>query len=200
LIKTSREEIAKKEKLVVRLGPSIRSTLSVQDQIRILKEIIEHLKSPKKFKKLASLFRPEWSRLAQEAKTDQGELKELEHFEAVLHLVEIQLLRDNLRKRWDRQMEGLSASSSQDMGAKPEEAMAAYGAKLEKALKWMDERWAALKSEMSEVGLKWEPLLNRLPLQRQREAEAARIVQLIHDQLLWGDAAWKPPLPRGQSS
>ena len=184
LIKTSREEIAKKEKLVVRLGPSIRSTLSMQDQIRILKEIIEHLKSPKKFKKLTSLLRPEWSRLAQEAKTDQGELKEVEHFEAVLHLVEIQQMRDNLRKRWDRQMEGLAAPSSQEMGPKPEEAMAAYGAKLEKAVKWMDERWAALKKEMSEVGLKWELLLNRLPLQRQREAEAARIVQLIHDQLI----------------
>jgi very-short-patch-repair endonuclease len=184
LIKNSREEIARKEKLVVRLGPSIRSTLSAQDQIRILKEIIGHLKSPKKFKKLTSLLHPEWARLKQEAKTDQGELTELEHFEAVLHFVEIQQLRDNLRKRWDRQMEGLTAPSSQELGPKPEETIAAYGAKLEKAVKWMNERWAPLKTEMSEVGLKWEALLNRLPLQRQKEGEATRIVQLIRDQLI----------------
>src|SRR5205807_2335004 len=105
LIRTTGDEIAKREKLVVRLGPSIRSTLSVQDQIRILQEIILHLKSPKQFKKLKSLFHPEWTRLTQEAKTDQVELK-------------------------------------------------------------------------------WEPLFNRLPLQRQKEAEAARIVQLIRDQLI----------------
>src|SRR5256885_792240 len=184
LIRTTRDEIAKREKLVVRLGPSIRSTLSVQDQIRILQEIILHLKSSKQFKKLKSLFHPEWTRLTQEAKTDQGELKEIEHFEAVLHLVEVQQLRDNLRKRWDRQMEGLAAPASQEMGPKPEETMSAYAAKLETAAKWMDERWGALKGEMAEVGLKWEPLFNRLPLQRQKEAEAARIVQLIRDQLI----------------
>ena len=184
LIRTTGDEIAKREKLVVRLGPSIRSTLSVQDQIRILQEIILHLKSPKQFKKLKSLFHPEWTRLTQEAKTDQGELKEIEHFEAVLHLVEIQQLRDNLRKRWDRQMEALAAPASQEMGPKPEETMSAYAAKLETAAKWMDERWGALKGEMAEVGLKWEPLFNRLPLQRQKEAEAARIVQLIRDHLI----------------
>jgi len=184
LIKNSKEEITKKEKLVVRLGPTIRSTLSAQDQMRILKEIIGHLKSPKKFKKLTSLLHPEWARLKQEAKTDQGELTEVEHFEAVLHFVEIQQLRDNLRKRWDRQMEGLTAPSSHEMGAKPEETMAAYGAKLEKAVKWMEERWAPLKSEMSEVGLKWEAALNRLPLQPRKEGEAARIVHLIRDQLI----------------
>jgi very-short-patch-repair endonuclease len=184
LVRTSREAIVKKEKLVVRHGPSIRSTLPVQDQIRILKEIIQHRKSPKKFKHVTSLLHPEWSRLTQEAKTDQGELKETEHFEAVLHLVEVQQLRDTLRKRWDRQMEGLAAPSAQEMGPKPEETMSAYAAKLEKAVKWMDERWAALKTEMGEVGLKWEALLNRLPLQRQKEGEAARIVQLIRDQLI----------------
>jgi len=184
LIKAARDEIAKKEKLVVRLGPSIRSTLPVPDQIRILQEIVGHLKSPKKFKKLTSLLRPEWSRLTQEAKTDQGEPKEIEHFEAVLHLVEIQQLREHLRRRWDRQMEGLDAPAAQDMGPKPEEAMSAYGARLEKAAQWMGERWGALKSEMAEVGLKWEALLNRLPLQRQKESEALRIVHLIRDQLI----------------
>jgi very-short-patch-repair endonuclease len=184
LIRTSRDEVAKKEKLVIRLGPSIRSTLSVHDQLRILQEIILHLKSPKQFKKLKSLFHPEWTRLTEEANTDQGELKEIEHFEAVLHLVEIQQMRDNLRKRWDRQMEGLAAPASQDMGPKPEETMSAYAAKLQTAASWMDERWGALKREMAEVGLKWELLFNRLPLQRQKEAEAARIVQLIRDQLI----------------
>jgi DNA polymerase III delta prime subunit len=184
LIKTSRDQIGKKEKLVIRLGPSIQSALPAQDQIRILQEIIQHLKSPKKFKKLTSLFHPEWSKLAQEAKTDQGELKEIEHFEAVLHLVEIRLMRDNLCKRWDRQMEGLAAPGSQAMGPKPEETMSAYGVKLEKAVKWMDDRWGALKTEMAEVGLKWEMLFHRLPLQPQQVAEAARIVHLIRDQLI----------------
>src|SRR5437879_9151397 len=167
LIRTSRDEVAKKEKLVVRLGPSIRSTLSVQDQIRILQEIILHLKSPKQFKKLKSLFHPEWTRLTQEAKTDQGELKEIEHFEAVLHLVEVQQLRDNVRKRWDRQMEGMAAQASQEMGRKTEEPMSGYAATLEKAAKWTDERWGALKGEMAELALKWEPLCNGDPLRRQ---------------------------------
>src|SRR3989441_351388 len=169
--------------------PSTKDFISYFDQFealdkKILQEIILHLKSPKQFKKLKSLFHPEWTRLTQEAKTDQGELKEIEHFEAVLHLVEIQQMRDNLRKRWDRQMEGLAAPASQEMGPKPEETMSAYAAKLEKAAKWIDERWGALKGEMAELGLKWEPLFNRLPLQRQKEAEAARIVQLIRDQLI----------------
>src|SRR6059036_2716424 len=115
LIRTSRDEVAKKEKLVVRLGPSIRSTLSVQDRIRILQEIILHLKSPKQFKKLKSLFHPEWTRLTQEAKTDQGELKEIEHFEAVLHFLQIRQVRENLCKRWDRQMAGRSVPSSEGM-------------------------------------------------------------------------------------
>src|SRR3989442_13916270 len=70
------------------------------------------------------------------------------------------------------------------MGLKPEETMSAYAAKLEKAAKWIDERWGALKGEMAELGLKWEPLFNRLPLQRQKEAEPARTVQLIRDHLI----------------
>jgi hypothetical protein len=184
MIETSRDEIGRKEKLVVRLGPSIQSKLSVQDQIRILQEIIQHLKSPKKFKKLTALFHPEWSRLAQDARTDQGELKEIEHFEAVLHLVQVRLMRDKLCKRWDRQMEGLAAPASQDMGPKPEETMSVYGFKLDRAVKWMDEQWAPLKKEAAEVGLKWEMLFHRLPLLPQQAAEAARIVHLIRDQLI----------------
>jgi len=184
LIETSRDEIGRKEKLVIRLGPSIASKLSVQDQIRILQEIIQHLKSPKKFKKLTSLFHPEWSKLAHDAKTDQGELKEIEHFEAVLHLVQVRLMRDKMCKRWDRQMEGLAAPASQDMGPKPEETMSIYGFKLDRAVKWMDEQWAPLKKEAAEVGLKWEMLFHRLPLLPQQAAEAARIVHLIRDQLI----------------
>src|SRR5206468_7486508 len=123
LITTSREQIVKKEKLVIRLGPTIQSTLPPQDQIRILQDIIEHLKSPKKFKKLTSLFHPEWSRLTMEARTDQGELKEVEHFEAVLHFLQIRQVRENLCKRWDRQMAGRSVPSSEGMGPMPEETM-----------------------------------------------------------------------------
>ena len=184
LIKTARDQIGKKEKLVVRLGPSIESTLPAHDQIRILREIVEHLRSPKKFKKLTSLFHPEWSRLTQEAKTDHGELKEIEHYEAVLHFVEIGQIRETLRRRWDRQMVDLSAPSSEGMGPKPEETMVAYAVKLEQAVNWMDEHWGRLKTEMAEVGLKWEQLFNRLPLQPHKESEAARIVHLIRDQLI----------------
>lgn len=184
LVRTSRDQIGKKEKLVVRLGPVIESTLPAPDQIRILQEIIEHLKSPKKFKKLTSLFHPEWSRLTQEAKTDQGELKEVEHFEAVLHFLQIRQVRENLCKRWDRQMAGRSVPSSEGMGPKPEETMFAYAVKLEAAVNWMDEHWGKLKTEMAEVGLKWELLFNRLPLQPHKESETARIVHLIRDQLI----------------
>src|SRR2546427_306383 len=184
LVRTSRDQIGKKEKLVVRLGPVIESTLPAPDQIRILQEIIEHLKSPKKFKKLTSLFHPEWSRLTQEAKTDQGELKEVEHFEAVLHFLQIRQVRENLCKRWDRQMAGRSVPGSEGMGPKPEETMFAYAVKLEAAVNWMDEHWGKLKTEMAEVGLKWELLFNRLPLQPHKESETARIVHLIRDQLI----------------
>jgi very-short-patch-repair endonuclease len=184
LIKTSRDQIGKNEKLVVRLGPSIQSILPAAEQIRILREIVAHLKSPKRFKKLTSLFHPEWNRLAQEAQTDQGELKEVEHFEAVLHLLEIRQIRENLGRRWDRQMEGLSAPGSSDLGPKPEETMLAYALKLEKAVNWMENQWGRLTTEMGEVGLKWEVLFNRLPLQPHRESEAARIVHLIREQLI----------------
>src|SRR3989475_4627778 len=184
LIKASREQIAKRERLIVRLGPSIQSSLPAQDQIRILQEIIQHMKSPRRFKKLTSLLHPEWSRLTQDARTDQGEPKEVEHFEAVLQFIETRLIRENLCKRWDRQMEGLAAPRSQDMGPKPEETMAAYGAQLEKAVTWMDEHWGRLKAEMAEVGLKWELLFKRLPLKPHQETEALRIVDLIRDQLI----------------
>src|SRR5207245_10291197 len=97
---------------------------------------------------------------------------------------ETRLMRENLCKRWDRQMEGLAAPRSQDMGPKPEETMAAYGAQLEKAVTWMDEHWGRLKAEMAEVGLKWELLFKRLPLKPHQETEALRIVDLIRDQLI----------------
>src|SRR3989441_3378629 len=184
LIKASREQIAKRERLIVRLGPSIQSSLPAQDQIRILQEIIQHMKSPRRFKKLTSLLHPEWSRLTQDARTDQGEPKEIEHFEAVLQFIETRLMRENLCKRWDRQMEGLAAPRSQDMGPKPEETMGAYGAQLEKAVTWTDDHWGRLKAEMAEVGLKWELLFKRLPLKPHQETEALRIVDLIRDQLI----------------
>jgi len=184
LIKAAREDIAKRDRLIVRLGPSTQSALPAQDQIRILQEIIQHLKSPKRFKKLTWLLHPEWNRLTQETRTDQGELKEIEHFEAVLQFVEVRLLRENLCRRWDRQMEGLAAPRSPNMGPKPEETMAAYAVQLEKAVTWIPEQWARLKAEMADVGLKWEILFKRLPLRPQQEAEAFRIVDLIRDQLI----------------
>src|SRR5207247_2535159 len=112
------------------------------------------------------------------------ELKEVEHFEAVLHFLQIRQVRENLCKRWDRQMAGRSVPSSEGMGPKPEETMFAYAVKLEAAVNWMDEHWGKLKTEMAEVGLKWEVLFNRLPLQPHKESETARIVHLIRDQLI----------------
>src|SRR5436309_13917575 len=84
LIKAAREDIAKRDRLIVRLRPSTQSALPAQDQIRILHEIIQHLKSPKRFKKLTWVLHPECNRLTQDTRTDLGELQEMEHVNAVL--------------------------------------------------------------------------------------------------------------------
>jgi len=130
LIKASREQIGKRAARRP-TGPVDPVDAAGPRPDPDLAEIIRHLKSPKPSKAHVAAP-PEWSRLTQEARTDHGELKEVEHFEAVLHSSKSADAR-NLCKRWDRQMEGLAAPRAQTW-AQARRDHGAYGGQLEKAV------------------------------------------------------------------
>ena len=85
------------------VGPKVKSEKTNEEIIRVCKEICAHLEKGKALKKLTQMFKPEWKEVIASCQVDDGVPSKIEHFQAIINLLEIKALREELRRRWNRQ-------------------------------------------------------------------------------------------------
>jgi very-short-patch-repair endonuclease/Cdc6-like AAA superfamily ATPase len=175
--------IPEKEELVLTHGPKIKPDTDAQDLARICTEILNHLKAGKKLKKLSTMLKPEWQTLIDSCSVDDGPPSRREHFQAILHCLEIRGMRDALCRRWDRQMDSLQSPKSNELGRKPEKTARQYSDKIMLALNWHDEAWSKCEEAFDVCGIDWKRLANKVPLQQSSHGETLRVRDVLLNQV-----------------
>jgi superfamily I DNA and/or RNA helicase len=172
-------EIPVKEELVLSIGPKIKSEKSNEEIIRICKEICAHLEKGKGLKKLTKMFKPEWKEVIESCQVDDGEAGKVEHFQAIINQLEINTLREELGRRWDRQMEPLGCPGSTKLGRRPEKTARQYVEKIKLAISWFDEIWNPCETLGEEVGLNWKHLLKKAPVSSSPFSDIVRLKEVV---------------------
>jgi hypothetical protein len=176
-------EIPPMEELVLSIGPKVKSEKSNEEVIRICKEILAHLEKGKKLKKLTKMFKPEWKEVIQSCQVDDGEAGKVEHFQAIINHLEINMLREELARRWDRQMEPLGCPESKKLGRRPEKTARQYIEKMKLAITWFDEIWKPCETLSEEVGLNWKHLLKKAPVSSSAFSDIIRLKEVVTGEL-----------------
>ncbi|MCZ6769380.1 MAG: AAA domain-containing protein [Acidobacteria bacterium] len=177
------EEIPVKEELVLSIGPKVKSEKSTEEIIRVCQEICAHLEKGKGLKKLTKLFKPEWKEVIESCQVDDGEPSKADHFQAIINQLEIKMLREELRRRWDRQMEPLSGPPSEKLGRRPEKTARQYIEKIKLAITWFDEIWNPCETLSEEVGLNWKHLLKKAPVSTSAFSDIIRLKEVVTGEL-----------------
>lgn len=176
-------EIPAKEELVLALGPRVNSENTNEEVIRICKEICAHLEKGKGLKKLTKMFKPEWKEVIDHCRVDNGKASKLEHFQAIINHLEINMQRDELKRRWDRQMEPLGCPNSKKLGRRPEKTARQYIEKMKLAITWFDEMWHPCESLSDELGLSWKHLLKKAPVTSSAFSDLIRLKEVVTGEL-----------------
>jgi len=176
-------EIPVREELVLSVGPKVNSKNTDEEVIRICEEIRAHLEKGKKLNKLTKLFKPEWKEVIESCRVDGGKANELEHFQAIINHLEINSLREELRRRWDRQLEPLGCPAGKKLGRQPERTARQYIEKMKLAITWFDEVWNPCEALSQELGLEWKHLLKKGPVSNSTFSDIVRLKEVVVGQL-----------------
>ncbi|MHC4415077.1 MAG: AAA domain-containing protein [Planctomycetota bacterium] len=177
------EEIPPKEELILAHGPKVAPDADGKELARICGQVIEHLESGKKLKRLSTMLKPEWQHFIDACRVDDGPPAKLAHFRAILNLLEVQAARENLLRRWDRQMASLNAPESPALGRKPEKTAKQFAEKIVTALNWYRERWSKCEESFAHNGLNWSRLASKAPVQQSSHGHILGIRDIVLNQL-----------------
>ena len=176
-------EIPAREELVLAVGPKVKSEKSKEEVIRICDEICVHLEKGKGLKMFTKMFKPEWREVIDSCRVDDGQPCRHEHFQAIINHLEINSLREELRRRWDRQMEPLGGPDSSELGRRPEKTARQYTEKIKLALTWFNEIWQPCEALSEAVGLNWKHLLKKAPVTSSAFSDIIRLKEVVTGEL-----------------
>ena len=184
LIEECCQDIPPKEELILSHGPKVKSDLDDKELHRICTEVLGHFKAGKTIRRVSMLLKPDWQQFIDACTVDDGTPTTEAHFQAIQNLLEVTAARDNLRRRWDRQMESLNAPESSELGRKPEKTARQFAEKILGALNWHTESWVPCEKLFEGAGLDWRRLVNKVPLQQTTYGQILRIRDAVLNHLM----------------
>jgi hypothetical protein len=156
-------EVPLRDELILTHGPVIESTTPLAELVETCGEIIAHLEAGKKLGRMSLMFKSSWNELIAASKVNGATPTTIDHFRAILAALEVDALRDGLVRRWDRQLDGLGAPTSAELGRKPEKKALEIVARIASALRWHDETWSHCLETFAANGIAWPRLLEQVP-------------------------------------
>ena len=183
LIEKCCAEIPPKELLILEHGPKVKSEKPSRELIQTCSEIIDHLELGNALAEPPPPLLEEWQELLEVSHVDVGSPATVVHFEAMRNYLEVRSLREDLRRRWDRQMEDLEAPVASELGRKPEKAAKKYAEQIVGALNWFGETWTRCENAFRDAGFDWNRLLQHTPTQGSDYGDILAIRDLLLKEL-----------------
>jgi very-short-patch-repair endonuclease len=177
-------EAANAQEALVKYGPELSGVLSLEDQHRIVGEILAHLADGGKLGSFTLLTHKSWNQFVESAKVNNSRPRRLEHFHALYKLAHLKNLRQELSARWDRQMASLGTPPSAHMGEEVEKTLMQYCDSIEDCLGWHERTWLPLQQQLADLGFRWDKFLAEQPAVIGAEGELVRIGKAVTNALL----------------
>lgn len=172
LAETSREPFA-------RFGPSLAEGVEVQEQRKILNELLIHLKSGGSLNFFSLLLKPGWKTTIQGAKVNGRSPKSADEVAALHLLASLECERAILLARWNRQVEQTGGPAL--AGSNPEELAARHLKSVSAALEWSDRELRPLRDGAIAQGFDWNRSLREALIPDEQQAEFRAEVRLCRD-------------------
>lgn len=180
IIRDSNSRIPPRMKLVLQYSPAVQGEQPLPDAISVAKEIVAHVGAGKKLRALG-MFRPTWQAFVKSSTVKGKPPETVEHFQAILDMLEIRAAREALTRTWTWLMLPLGAPPVSQLGAAPEQGALPYVEIIERALEWEHGQLRPAERAMEAAGIDWPSIVERTP------APAGKHGQLVQQRALLGE-------------
>jgi very-short-patch-repair endonuclease len=185
LIESGWKEVQECQILVMALGPLINDQRPPHELLPIVDEIIQHIESGKSFGLVTRLTKPACHQLTRAVRIGSRSpiLNEPTHFRAVRALLRIQIVRQELVDRWERQIAAQDGPASSELGERPEQVCRQFISLIETCIKWHSSTWLTLEAEFHRLGFKWSMYYESTPPVTGSNAELRRLRNAVLGEL-----------------
>jgi transcription elongation GreA/GreB family factor/very-short-patch-repair endonuclease/uncharacterized small protein (DUF1192 family) len=168
---------------LMRFGPQLPADWPASSAKAVLEEIIAHLRAGGSLSSFKLFLKKDWKRLLASARVGGARPQTLEHFEALNAAATLQVAREQLAGRWQRQMASLGAPDAGALGSDPERVCLQFTIEIERSLAWHASTWSPLLQELKAQGLQWDQLLSEVPVNLSQYGDLLRIRQAVIEYL-----------------
>jgi very-short-patch-repair endonuclease len=180
-IQSTWQEVQECHALVMAHGPALQDQRPAHELLPIIEGIIEHIEAGKSFGLLTKFTKPEWHKVIEGIVigTRGPNLSESAHFLAVRALLRTQLLREDLVRRWERQISSQGGPTANELGEKPEAVCRQFIPQIQTCLDWHCSTWLVLENQFQTLGFRWSVYLQSMPPHTGRDAELHRLREAV---------------------
>ncbi len=175
LIDSVCNEAASAQETLIRYAPALSEKMPLETQECVAQEILRHLEAGGKLGLLTLLAHPSWKRFIHQTRVSTRRPRTVEHFQALLVFVRLEILHDELAGRWDRQMATLGAPSSSEFGDELGRSCAQFSPGIRHCLEWYDNIWSPLENNLKSMGFRWDAFIEEQPPNSAPYGELARL-------------------------
>jgi very-short-patch-repair endonuclease len=195
LIESSWQEVQECHTLIITHGPQLDDQRPPHELLPIVDEVIQHIESGKSFGLLTKLTKPACHQLIDKVRIGNRSptLNESTHFRAVRALVKIQLVRQELVERWERQIASQGGPATSDLSDKPEQVCRQFVPLIQSCIDWHGSTWLTLEAEFQQLGFDWATYFESTAPETGANAELRRLRNAVLgdlEQILKARAGW----------
>lgn len=132
---------------------------------------------------LSLLMRGNWKKFLQKSRVVSGEPHRKEHFEALGLELELRIARRELAHLWNQLIAHHGGKIFAELGSKPEIACQPIIPEIKRCLDWYKAIWTPILHSLSEEGLNWSLIENRVPCRESILADYIQIEEIVTDHL-----------------
>lgn len=184
-IETVQRLAADAQETLIRFNPRPAPVAQVrlEEQARILREIVQALGPNDVLGGLKAALHPSWRRLAGEVSVCSGMPRTGEEFQAVLTVVELELAREELRARWDYLVSRAGGPPVSSLGPECEETAAQWIPVIRQHLDWMNEQVRPRLDLLSAAGFDVDRFLAGQPPEPSAIGDLLRLARALVEAL-----------------
>jgi very-short-patch-repair endonuclease len=168
LAETSRE-------VLLRIGPSLAPDIELDEQHRLLEEIIAHLDSGGNLGWHVMLLRGKWKAVTSGIAVNGRPPRELDEYRALHSLASLELARRALRARWERQVVSIGGPALP--ASQPEDSAKSLARTMRSALEWYKEVFSPYHDDLVRAGFLWPKVSCSIPTGADSRGEFKAIVR-----------------------
>lgn len=179
LIDTVNQESVCSKDTLLKFDPQLASNVEVEEQERLLSEIVEFLGNGQKLNGFNLFWHKQWKQFIPQLKVNQRAPENFEEFQALRTKAQLEIQIRTLRERWDRQMASLGGPISSGFTGSVQAVCLQYKPLIQDCLEWYHASWQPLEKELLAAGFLWNELWETTPPQLKQYGDFYRLQEAL---------------------